>query len=104
MKYNLHSVSAYKWTPYMKKLKEDISKQLDLGDVTPRRSSSEHICLYGAPMLMDYNVNTGELSVWSASKIKNGNGRTFTIKELQVIESFFQQWTESNLSDIKEEK
>ncbi|AGE60893.1 hypothetical protein ANDROMEDA_54 [Bacillus phage Andromeda] len=104
MKYNLYSIHQWRWTAYSKKLKEDISRELDLGEVSPRRTSSEHICLYGAPILMDYNVNTGELSVWSASKIKNANGRTFTIRELRLIESFFHQWTLNNLGDFKEDK
>ncbi|QMS41923.1 hypothetical protein Bolokhovo_53 [Bacillus phage Bolokhovo] len=104
MKYNLYSIHQWRWTAYSKKLKEDISRELDLGEVSPRRTSSEHICLHGAPILMDYNVNTGELSVWSASKTKNANGRTFTIKELKLIESFFHQWTLNNLGDFKEDK
>ncbi|AGE60815.1 hypothetical protein I907_gp51 [Bacillus phage Eoghan] len=104
MKYNLYKIHQWRWTAYSKKLKEAIAKELDLGEVSPRRTSSEHICLYGAPVLMDYNVNTGELSVWCSSKIKNANGRTFTIKELTDIESFFQQWVANNLSNFKEDE
>ncbi|AGY46852.1 hypothetical protein Blastoid_53 [Bacillus phage Blastoid] len=104
MKYDLSKASYYKWSPYMLNLKEAIARELNLEDVSPRRTSSEHICLYGAPVLMDYNVNTGELSVWCSSKTKNANGRTFTIKELTDIELFFQQWVANNLSDLKEDK